>query len=460
MSTRHVIGRSAEKNKMRTLLKSSEAEFLAVYGRRRVGKTFLIQQMYREHIVFEFTGTYKVRMRTQLHNFYNAFAVSFRDRIQQDVPKDWFEAFQMLSMFLDDVRIEAKKMVVFIDEMPWLDTPRSKFISALGYFWNSYASRQYNLILVACGSVTSWMQKKLFQDIGGLHNRVTARILLRPFTLSETEEYCKHKGLRINRYQIVQLYMAFGGIPFYLRECTPGKSATQMIDALCFSESGMLISEYEHLYHSLFYKAENHLKIVEDLAARPTGLTRKDIVTLSGLSDGGAVNRSIMELLQNGFITKYLPFGKKQRESLYRLTDFYSLFYLKFIKEAKSKGPGTWQSFIGKPAWYAWSGYTFENICLMHVAQIKWALGIAGIYTEHASWRHTATDELPGAQIDLIIDRNDNTINLCEAKYTEKGFITSKKYAEQLRQKAVVFKSKTKNQKDIVYHLAHHISSH
>ena len=289
--------------------------------------------------------------------------------------------------------------------------------------------------------------KKLLQAHGGLHNRVTHRIQLDPFSLSETEAFCKYKNLQLSRYQILQLYMVFGGVPFYLNELNKGKSATQIIDETCFNKDGLLYSEYLYLYASLFRNPDNHIVVVETLAAHPQGLTRADIVTHSKLSGGGTINRVLEELELSGFISKHRPFQNKKKDTVYKLTDLYSLFYLKFIQPKKPTGAGTWLSMINSGSYKAWSGYAFENICMQHIASIKKALGISGVYTEISAWKFRGNNELPGAQIDLIIDRKDQVINLCEAKFTDSAFVITKAYAEQLRNKRTIFQQVTKSKK-------------
>ena len=265
--------------------------------------------------------------------------------------------------------------MVFFDELPWLDTHRSGFLNAFGFFWNSWAVKK-NIVVVICGSAASWMIQKVVHNKGGLYNRITKRLHLQPFSLRETELYLQNKGLNLNRYQITELYMAMGGIPHYLKEIQKGESVAQSIDRTCFAKGGTLYDEFEQLYPSLFENAESHMAVVRALAAKPSGLSRLEIGQISGISNGGGLSKTLEELQHSGFITEYLPFGRVKRDSLFRLSDEYSLFYLKFIETLKKEGAGIWQSFHASPAFHAWSGYAFESICLKHVPEIKKALGI------------------------------------------------------------------------------------
>jgi uncharacterized protein len=438
-----IVGRKEEQKILDHLLKSKKPEFLAVYGRRRVGKTFLIRQVYNKQIVFQMTGIARANTSQQLSNFFSVLRDLDAGVDPINLPQNWFDAFGMLKNYLQ--KLNASKKVVFFDELPWIDTTRSNFLSALEHFWNSWASNRPDILLVVCGSAASWMINKLINNRGGLYNRVTQRISLMPFTLQETEDFFRASQIQLDRYQILQLYMAMGGVPFYLNEVRQGMSAFQVIDKLAFSKNGLLALEYDNLYRSLFNNAEKHLMIVETLAKKPNGLVREAIVKLSGINDGGALTTILRELEESGFISKSIPFGKKIRDSIYRLSDPYTLFYLKFIKDQKSSGAGTWLSRIDSPAWRAWSGYAYESICLQHIAAIKKALGISGVYTEESSW----VNKERSIQIDLLIDRRDHVINLCEVKFTQDPFTLTKGYRKEIENKLIIFKEETQSRKSI-----------
>jgi len=445
-----IIGREKELEIIDKLLLSDKAEFLAVYGRRRVGKTFLIRESLKSLIEFSFSGSFEEENPVQLTNFFHEYLRRTGGKKETTPPQNWTIAFSYLTDYLYQLKNPKRKAVVFIDELPWLDTPKSGFIKALEYFWNQYASTMDNILLVVCGSAASWMQQKLFQSKGGLYNRVTKRIKLEPFNLFETEQFCKSRKLKFTRYQIIQLYMAMGGIPFYLNELNQGKSAEQLIDEICFEPTGLLATEYNQLYYSLFKNAGNHVAVIEALASHPYGMLRDELLKKSGLPEGGTFTRTIDDLYESGFITKHQPFDKKKKETVYRLIDLYSLFYLNFIKDNVSNRSNSWQKIASQPRFIAWSGYAFENICLLHINQILIKLGLSGTFMEISSWRHKGNDEIPGAQVDLLINRRDGVINLCEAKFTSNEFIIDKNYIAALRQKRAVFSHVTKTKKTVV----------
>ena len=440
-----IAGRIQEQEIMHQLLRSDRSEFLALYGRRRIGKTFLVRNVYEYDLAFQMTGMPDVPVRQQLANFASALRSADPDSLGENMPADWFNAFELLRRFLE--KNERDKKVVFFDELPWIDTPHSNFLSALEHFWNAWASARTDIILVVCGSAASWMINKLINNKGGLHNRVTKRIRLQPFTLQETETFFQHKNIELDRYQIIQLYMAMGGIPFYLNEIQPGRSAFQEIDRLCFSPGGILVNEYPNLYRSLFNTAERHMAIVETLAENSRGMTRATIISSGGLSNGGNTTKALLELEESGFITRVHPFEKKIKDAVYRLSDQYSLFYLKFMKDKKSFGQGAWLSRIDSPAWRAWSGLAFENICFMHIENIKKALGIGGVYTEISAWSNAEK----GVQIDLLIDRRDHVISICEIKFSKDPYVITKSYRQELEKKVSAFRTTARTRKTIFF---------
>lgn len=441
---RTFTGRIHEINILQEALKTDNPEMIAIIGRRRVGKTFLIQTVYKKHICFEMTGSQNTPVKEQLQNFANQLQSYSKSNIAISPPANWTAAFHQLSSFLDTKKFNKKK-VLFIDELPWLASHKSRFLSAFGYFWNNWASKK-NIVVVICGSAASWMIEKVVHNRGGLHNRITKFISLSPFTLAETKEYLLSRNVSINHYQIIQLYMAMGGIPHYLKEIQQGKSAAQNIDAICFARNALLKDEFLKLYPSLFAKASNHISIIRALATKWKGLSRKEIVKISKLPDGGSVTKYLTELSQSGFINAFLPFGKTKKDTLYRLTDEYSLFYLKFIENKRRQ---SWDNLSQLQTWKSWSGYAFENICLKHSYLIKHALGISGVYSNESSFIFKGDQGSKGFQIDLLIDRNDNSINLCEIKFYESEFIVNKSYANTLRERIALFKMRTKTRKQV-----------
>lgn len=432
-----LVGRKTELEQISKICTSEQSEFIAVYGRRRVGKTFLIREAFKGRFDFYITGMANVNTKQQLLNFHLALKKYDPAAKEDTPPENWLMAFQQLSALLEAKATDQK--VVFLDELPWLDTAQSGFMPALEHFWNSWASGRNDIILIVCGSAASWMINKLIHNKGGLHNRVTHRIKLEPFTLAESAVFLKSRQAVFDRYQIIQLYMVMGGIPFYLNQVDPGSSAAQNIDWICFRENGLLVTEFDDLYRSLFNKAEKHILIIEALSKKVKGLTREEILTATKLPNAGSSTRLLTELEESGFIRRYHPFGKKERNSLYQLSDFYSLFYLRFIKDRQDEN--NWLNGLDDPKHRSWSGYAFEQVCLAHVKEIKQALGISGVQTSVSSWRGK------GAQVDLVIDRKDQVINICEMKFAVGNFSITKKYAEELRNKITAFRAETTSRK-------------
>ena len=411
---------------------------IAVIGRRRVGKTYLIKNAYGDQVDFEVTGIQKAPLTEQLQNFAFRLNATFPTNAAKSKPANWLDAFQMLITALEQ-KNKASKLVVFFDELPWFDSHKSGFLRALGFFWNSWAV-QKNIVVVICGSAASWMIQKVVYDKGGLHNRITRRIDLQPFNLQETEKFLQSRDIHLDRYQTLLIYMAMGGIPHYLKEIEGGKSAAENIDQICFSRNGILTDEFLRLYPALFENAENHLAVIRALAKKWKGLSRKEIIDISRLPDGGSTTGVLEELLSSGFISQYFPFGKRKKEILYRLTDEYSLFYLQFIEHRNRQDESVWQALSQTQTFISWSGYAFESICIKHLPQIKKALGISGIYSEAASFAFKGDDTEKGIQIDLLLDRKDQVINLFEIKFYNSMWSLDKAEASALREKAAIFK--------------------
>ena len=440
-----LVGRVAESRLLQESFAANEAQLVAIYGRRRVGKTFLVRSVFANKILFEFSGAHHAGLKTQLANFSRELSKASGSAIPLAQPASWSEAFQQLANWLQPLLLKEKRLV-FFDEFPWLDTSRSGFLSAFDYFWNTWAVKQKNLLLIICGSAASWMIKNIVHNKGGLHNRISYSIRLLPFTLSETEAYLKSRAIILDRYQIIQLYMAMGGIPHYLKNIHKGESAAQAIDRICFSKDGALREEFDKLYYSLFDEARAHLSIIRALAKRPKGLNRNEIIAASRLSSGGTTTLILKELEESGFITAYTPFQKAAKDALFKLTDEYSLFFLKYIENSRPAA-GTWMRLSATASWRSWSGFAFEAICLKHTQALKVALGIAGVQTSESVWRDVSEDD--GVQIDLLIDRADYCINLCEIKFSDTAYTITKSYAEALQKKKELFKRISKTRKTV-----------
>ena len=454
-----LVGRQHDLKLLNEYINSDRSEFVAVYGRRRVGKTFLIRAAAGDNFSFFVTGVHGATKDVQLTNFAIALQ-KYSGSGGLNIQKNWLLAFYELSKYLESLP-EGRK-IIFIDELPWMDTAKSGFIAALENFWNSWAVLRNDIKLFVCGSATSWMINNLIKNRGGLHNRLTHHLTLQPFTLRECEEYFKVYGFAYSKRQIAECYMAMGGIPYYMTLMDRSKSVAQNIDNLFFSEDASLKDEFNDLYKALFKKASSHIQIVTSLAEKGIGMTRKELVRAAGLTDNGALSAVLEELEQCGFIRIYQPFEsvalpkdkRVKTNALYQLVDFYTLFYFKFIKNNRYGDVNFWTNSLNSPLHNTWSGLSFELLCMTHVNSIKESLGISGVNTRVCSWRskgcNREADSWKGVQIDLLIDRKDETVNICEVKYYKGMFEITKDYGEQLQQKLDTFANETKTDKSLL----------
>ena len=439
-----MIGRDKEKATLLRLQQSQQSEFVAIYGRRRIGKTFLVRETFKQKFTFSHTGLANSKKDKQLENFYNSLC---KYGYNGKKPKDWLQAFMFLQTVITSSR--SKKKIVFIDEVPWMDTPKSDFLPALEHFWNDFASARKDILLIICGSATSWIINKVFHSRGGLHNRTTCRIALQPFTLLECERYAKERKLALNRQQITELYMALGGVAYYWSLLSSANSVAQSLDELFFAVDAPLQEEFKELYASLFKNPEPYIKVVEVLVKIRIGLTRNEISKTANIESSGSLTTYLEELEQCGFLRHYNAIGVVKKGAIYQLIDNYSLFYFSFLYKSKPSDIHFWTNSLNTPRQNTWQGLAFERVCMLHTEQIKSALGIAGVQSDIYSWKTEATDEYDGAQIDMIIDRKDGIINLCEIKFTTKQFAITKSYYENLENKLLSLKTQTKSSKSI-----------
>jgi len=423
---------------------SGKPEFVAVYGRRRVGKTYLVSEHFANKFAFSVTGVSDGNKKTQLREFHRALTKYYNGPAA--MPKDWPEAFGLLEERLEQDTTSGKK-ILFIDELPWLDTFKSGFLSALEHFWNAFASRRPDILLIVCGSAASWIIKNLLENYGGLHNRVTETIVVEPYQLSDCEAFYRSRNIAFNRQQIAEAYMILGGIPFYMDAMDKMLGLNQNIDLLLFEKNAILSNEFDRLYRSLFRNADNHIRVVETLSKTGAGMTRQEIAAACGLSDGGGLSKVLAELEACALIGRDFDLNKKRNGDYYKLIDFYSLFYYKYLKGRKNTDPHFWTNYLSDPSHRAWCGYAFERLCAAHVNQIKARLGIAGVITEIFAFR--SKQGKGGAQIDLVIDRKDGVINLCECKFTNKPYALTEKDMADLERKKEVFLKETGTKKAI-----------
>ena len=441
-----IIGRKKEIKVLDRIWGSNEAEFLAIYGRRRVGKTHLIREYFCEkEIYLELTGIKDAPLANQLANFASSFSKTFYPDIEVNSPSSWQKAFEMLTNELEKTP-RNKKIVLFFDELPWLSSRKSGFIQALDYFWNTRWSRFNNLKLIVCGSAASWMLDHLINAKGGLHNRITQQIPLEPFSLNETKEFLQSRNIKCTNKLILDIYMALGGIPHYLKQIQKGKSAIQNINDICFNKDGLLYGEFPRLIKSLFKESSLDERILRNIAKNRNGISRNELLKKIGKPSGGRFGKRLEELEAAGFVQGFTPYGKKKKDRFYRIIDEYTLFYIDWIEPFVEKGKAFanesyWENKLGTPGWRAWAGFAFEGICYNHTAQIRKALKLDKISCETGAWRYIPRkgSKEKGAQIDLLFDRDDDVISICEIKYSKNKFGIDKTYSKNLINKIETF---------------------
>lgn len=430
-----MTGRQEERKRLEKCFESKHSEFVAVYGRRRVGKTYLVKEQFKDRFLFWHTGLSpydrdrKNLLQDQLHAFYvNLLRYGLKKGAQ---PSSWLDAFALLALLMESKKGPGKK-VIFIDEMPWMDTARSRFIPAFEHFWNDWAAKRDDILLIVCGSATSWIEDNLIHNKGGLYGRLTEKIHLHPFTLKESREFYLSKGVKMSDYDLAQSYMIVGGIPYYMAAFDSSCSLAQNIDRLFFAEDAALEDEFDLLMGSLFVNPEQYKSILRFLSNRHGGYTREEIVSGTGIADGGGLTKQLKALIASQFIEKYIPFGKGGNDTCYRLCDYFCRFWITFMEKKKVKDPKYWENNIQSSALAAWRGFAFEDLCVQHVLRIKQALGVEGVASTQSAWCLPGDDSQEGSQIDLVIDRADNVVNLCEMKFYADDFRVSKEYAKKL----------------------------
>jgi uncharacterized protein len=449
-----LVGREEETSILQQLLSSKQAEFIALYGRRRVGKTYLVQQYCtKQGIYLECTGIKDGKLSEQLINFIKSFAATFYPGLALNKPKSWRDAFELLTTEIKKIP-SSQKVIIFLDELPWLAKRKSLLLQSLDYFWNTQWNKLPNFKLIVCGSAASWMLEHLINAKGGLHNRITKSILLEPFTLGETKQFLINRGIKFTEKQVLDIYMVMGGVPFYLAQLQKSKSIAQNIQEICFKKDGLLFNEFPRLFKALFDKAELNLRIVREIAKLRYGISFTELANRVNQKVGGRFKTRLDELEAAGFIQSFLPYGRKKRDRYYRIIDEYTLFYLKWIEEiainkSMPRGNNYWIGIAKSPSWQSWSGYTFEMICYKHADKIIHALKLNNISCLINHWRYIPKQQEPGAQIDLLLDRDDNAITLCEIKYSKEPYVIDKSYAQILLNKIEVLQKNIQANKQI-----------
>lgn len=455
----NLIGRDEEITTLQHFYDSNKPEFLALYGRRRVGKTYLIRHFFEkknEAVFFNVTGLKEGSRSKQLAHFIQQIGKVFYGGVSLIVPKNWDDAFNVLTEAINKQE-KNKKIILFFDELPWMATKKSMLLQGLDYYWNQHWSNDRRIKLIVCGSSASWIIHKIINNKGGLHNRITRKIYLEPFTLFDTKRFLDNQGIKLKNQQILMIYMVTGGVPYYLSHIEKGLSATQIIEKLAFTEKGVLLEEFDNLFSSLFDHSEIYIQLIKTIANRRYGIGQRELLQTIGTSVMGSVGvRALRDLEETGFIMSFMPHCHKRQGIYYRLIDEYTYFYFKWIEpikktlQRKSLDKGNWQAIQKTSEWYNWLGYAFEAVCYKHIFVVRKALSISPDAIAN-SWRYVPRKgtKTRGAQIDLLFDRKDDAITLCEIKYSDEPFIITKEYVEVLKRKMAVFKEQTRTKKQL-----------
>lgn len=436
MTPSTVIGREEELDTISRLYASERSEFLAIYGQRRVGKSFLIEEALGNKITFSAVGLYqkidkdspeKVESyrQKQLAHFYNSLREYGLPKEGNLAPTSWMEALELLKKLLKSKR--AKRKVVFIDELPWLAGPQSaELLEELGHFWNSWAGMRKDIFLIVCGSATSWMVDNVLRDYGGLYGRITERIFLKPFTLAECERYWNKRGFHLSRFEIALTYMVIGGVPFYMDSIRPDRTMADNINAIYFDKDKAR-QEFKDVYTSLYSSSETYIEVVRQLGKRFYGMTRDELLKAVEKKGGGTFTDILDNLIDSGIIRSYTLYGGPRKQTVYQLVDFFTLFYLRFVENTDFT---SWRSVQRSKPFYTWAGNTFELLVLEHMPKLADALRIKE-YATPFSWRGKTPDG-EGVQVNLIIPATTERADyICEMKFSEGKYTLSNDDAEE-----------------------------
>lgn len=437
-----MVGRVQERRCLDRCDGSDKSELVCVYGRRRVGKTFLVEQTLGPFFAFHVVGSKDAATSSQLREF--GLELTDRGDPNPNPPADWREAFNRLYKVItapDAPRSPHGKAVVFIDEFPWFAKQRSDFLSAFSTFWNRRSTTGQKLLVVICGSATSWVIEHVLESAGDMAARVTESIFLKPFALAETKEYFDSRGFGWDERSLIETQMVFGGLPYFFSLMSPHQSLAQSIDRLCLRPRAQLRDETMILLESTMRRSRLYVELFALLAQHRYGVPKAEAMRLLGHSTNQFI-KATAEAVKCGYVHEYKNLSKPQNPKYLMLVDPFILFHYRLIEPAHGDSPRSWADFVADQERYtAWRGNAFEIVCLQHVRQLKSALGIGGVLTKEYPW--ASARKAGGAQVDLVIERADRIVNLCEMKFTDAPYELTSAVEQELVRKREVFREET-----------------
>lgn len=437
MSSPTIIGREEELATISRLYTSERSEFLALYGRRRVGKSFLIEEAMENKFTFMTVGLFikvdkddaeKVESyrQQQLRHFYSSLLEYGLPEEGNPAPTNWLDAMNLLKKLLLSKR--SRRKVVFIDELPWLAGPQSsELVSELGFFWNQWARKRKDILLIVCGSATSWMIDNVIREYEGLYGRVTETIALKPFTLAECERYWEKRGFHLSRYEVALTYMVIGGVPYYMDSFRPDRTMADNINTIYFNKDKAR-QEFKDVYAGLYSSSEVYINVIRQLGKRFYGMSRTELLEALDKKGGGNFSDVLENLIDSGIIRSYTLYGSPRKQTVYQLMDFFTLFYLRFCENTDFT---SWRSVQRSKPFYSWAGNSFELLVVEHIQQLADALRIKE-YATPFSWSGDTPDG-DEAQIDLVIPATAERADyICEMKFSEGKYILKEEDADDI----------------------------
>jgi AAA+ ATPase superfamily predicted ATPase len=404
------IGRKVEIAQLTALIDLPRPSIAVIYGRRRVGKSELIRHVTQGKNVLSFEGLEGQPKHKQIKNF--LFQLSAQSNIREKNISDWPDALILLRTLTQD-----GQWIIILDEFQWMANYQNELVSVIKMIWEKYLSQNPDLTLILCGSIASFMKSKVLKS-SALYGRTDYELNLHELNLSEISEFFPGKGSD----EVIDTAMLVGGIPKYLELISEYPSLYDALEPLAFSQDGFFKTEYDRLFASHFGKKPIFMKIIQTLATNPYGLTTGKLAKEMQVASGGTLCHQLDDLESAGFLHSIIPFDKPEGSKLrkYILMDAYVRFYHSIIRGSmkETTPPNTqFHAIMSSPRYAAWAGMAFEFLCMRHHKEISRILGFHGIPYTAGPFFQRKTLDTPGVQIDLLFERSDKILVLCEMKY-------------------------------------------